>query len=412
MSTDAEAARLRALESTRLLDSGPEESFDRFTRLAGAMLGAPVSLVSLVDRDRQYFKSHFGLGEPWATQRETPLSHSFCQHVVRSRQPLVISDAENDDRVRGNPAIEDLGVRAYLGVPLLGVRNQVLGSFCAIDNAPRQWRAEDVRMMQDLGAAVMREIELRSLSAEALSGLVTLQELENQRDEMVHMLVHDLRNPLTSLLAGLDMLEILPGITGQQSKYIERARNGGQAMLEMISEILVVSKSEAGRLELQRTLIDPSGLIEDSVDLLAQLAQSAGVNVTTHHADLAPFSGDLAKLQRVLANLIANALAHTPRGGHVDVSVMPNAEGGAAVFTVADSGVGISQADLGRIFDKFEQAHLTVGRERSTGLGLTFCRTVVEQHGGRIWAESEPGQGASFAFTVPFEPSPPAESHR
>lgn len=410
MSSDQEATqdeqRLRDLQQTRLLDSGPEESFDRFTRLASALIDAPVSLVSLVDHDRQFFKSHFGLGEPWATLRETPLTHSFCQHVVRSREPLVIVDAEKDERVRGNRAIPELGVRAYLGVPLQTARGHVLGSFCAIDQQPRKWTPEDIRIMEDLGAAVTREIELRALSTEALAGLLTLQNLENQRDEMVHMLVHDLRNPLTSLLAGLDMLEIVPGLTDQQAKYIDRARSGGRAMLQMINEILIVSKGEAGMLDLSFSTVAPLDLIDGAVDLLAQLAKSKGVSIRIQGEDLPTVSADAGMLSRVLVNLIANALAHSPPGGEVAVTARLQASEAGIEFAVSDSGEGISRSDLERIFDKFEQAHLGAGRAGSSGLGLTFCRTVIDQHGGQIRAESTPGEGATFVFHIPLDPGP------
>ena len=109
--------RLAALRQTGLPDSGPEEAFDRLTRLATRALGVPVALVSLVDEHRQFFKSCVGLPEPWATDRQTPLSHSFCQHVVSAADPLVIADARQHPLVRDNAAIADLGVVAYAGFP-------------------------------------------------------------------------------------------------------------------------------------------------------------------------------------------------------------------------------------------------------------------------------------------------------
>ena len=162
-----EPRRLAALHGTDLLDTAPEESFDRFTRLASRMLGAPVSLVSLVDRDRQFFKSSIGLPRPWASRRETPLSHSFCQHAVRSGEPLVVDDARDHPLLRDNPAILDLGVVAYLGTPLVTSDGQALGAFCVIDSAPRRWTAEQLELVKDLAAAVMTEIELRAAIRDA-----------------------------------------------------------------------------------------------------------------------------------------------------------------------------------------------------------------------------------------------------
>src|SRR4028118_1165164 len=129
--------RLLALHRTGLLDSPPEACFDRLTRLAAKVLRTPVALVSLVDADRQFFKSCVGLPQPWASARQTPLSRSFCQHVVSAADPLVIADAREHPLVRDNLAVADLGVVAYAGFPLVTGDGHVLGSFCAIDTKPR-----------------------------------------------------------------------------------------------------------------------------------------------------------------------------------------------------------------------------------------------------------------------------------
>ncbi|MGI8549877.1 MAG: diguanylate cyclase [Dehalococcoidia bacterium] len=159
-------ARLDALHRTGLLDSPAEEAFDRLTRLASKIIGVSVALVSLVDSDRQFFKSASGLSEPWVSQRQTPLSHSFCQHVVASGKPLVIDDARQDPILRHNPAIPDLGVVAYAGVPLTTTDGKSLGSFCVIDPEPRAWTDDDLSVLSDLAAAAMTEIELRARQQE------------------------------------------------------------------------------------------------------------------------------------------------------------------------------------------------------------------------------------------------------
>jgi hypothetical protein len=168
----AEPGRLAALRSAALLDSPPDESFDRLTRLAAKLVNAPVALVSAVDRDRQFFKSCLGLPEPWATRRQTPLSHSFCQHVVAAREPVIVSDARRDERLLDNLAIRDLGVIAYLGVPLITRAGHAVGTLCVIDHEPRIWTTEEVSLVKDVAAAVVTEITLRGdqRSAEARVG--------------------------------------------------------------------------------------------------------------------------------------------------------------------------------------------------------------------------------------------------
>ena len=149
-----------AMQQAGLLDAPPEDAFDRLTRLAARSLGVPISLVSLVDANRQFFKSSMGLPEPVAAARQTPLSHSFCKHVVLSGEPLIVPDARLHPVLKDNPAI-GMGVVAYAGYPLATQDGLVLGSFCAIDTSPREWTAEQLGILQDLTAAAMTEIELR-----------------------------------------------------------------------------------------------------------------------------------------------------------------------------------------------------------------------------------------------------------
>lgn len=151
------------LEMLSLIDTPPEEAFDKYTRLVKRLTGAPVAVVSFIDEanGRQYFKSVTGLRGAWAEARETPLTHSFCQHVRRLNRPLVISDAPKDALVCNNLAIPDLGVRAYLGVPIHGPHGRPLGALAAIEGAPRAWSDADLAGMTDLGACVTDQIRLR-----------------------------------------------------------------------------------------------------------------------------------------------------------------------------------------------------------------------------------------------------------
>jgi GAF domain-containing protein len=158
----AEPGRLAALRDSALLDTPAEEAFDRLARVAAKLVSAPVALVTAVDRDRQFFKSCLGLPEPWATSRETPLTHSFCQHVVTAREPVIVADAREDSRFIDNLAIRDLGVIAYLGVPLITAEGQAIGTLCVIDHEPRIWTKEEITLVTDIAAAVVTEITLRS----------------------------------------------------------------------------------------------------------------------------------------------------------------------------------------------------------------------------------------------------------
>jgi diguanylate cyclase (GGDEF)-like protein len=162
--------RLAALAESGLVDSPPELAFDRFTRLAAEVLNVPVALFTLVTPERQAFKSAVGLGD----LRETPLSHSFCRHVVDSGAPLEVVDARMHPRVRDSPAIADFGVIAYLGMPLTTSDGVRLGALCAIDHQPREWTGRDHGVLEDLAAAVMAEIELRRANRRVASAAAEL----------------------------------------------------------------------------------------------------------------------------------------------------------------------------------------------------------------------------------------------
>jgi len=154
--------RLNILTDLALLNEKFETIYDRLTHFASELIGAPVSLVSMVADDYQYFKSHVGLPEPWKSRRRTPLSHSFCQHVVVNKKPLIVEDAREVDFLKDNLAIPDLNVIGYLGVPLTLSNNTSLGSFCVIDGEPRKWTEVEVDIMHELAGVLIYEFEMRA----------------------------------------------------------------------------------------------------------------------------------------------------------------------------------------------------------------------------------------------------------
>jgi PAS domain S-box-containing protein len=158
----AEAARLAAVRRTALLDTAPDEAFDRLTRLVARLLGTPIALISLVEDDREFFLSASGLPEPFATSRSAPLSYSFSRHIVEAGARLVIDDARRHPLVRTNPAVRELGWVAYAGVPLVDDHGQVLGALSVIDAMPRLWSERDLDLLEDLAIWAVTEIELKA----------------------------------------------------------------------------------------------------------------------------------------------------------------------------------------------------------------------------------------------------------
>lgn len=162
----SDPARLASLRRTGLMDSAPEESFDRAARLASTVLGAPVSLVSLVDDARQFFKAQVGLGGWAAEDRETGLTHSFCQYVTTEDRALAVEDARTHPLLAGNGAIRDLSVIAYLGVPVRGPDGTPLGSLCAIHDVPHAWTDREEAVLADIAAMLETEIAIRAETGE------------------------------------------------------------------------------------------------------------------------------------------------------------------------------------------------------------------------------------------------------
>lgn len=207
-----DAGRLRALARTGLMDTEREEGFDRLTRLVSRLLNVPISLVSLVDHDRQFFKSGYGLEGELATERQTPLSHSFCQHVVTGGAPLVIENAKEHPAVCDNPAIPEFGVAAYAGVPILSPEGHVLGSLCALDMKTRSWSEEDLQNLRDISKIVMSEITLR-------------QEIKQRTgaEKQQELLIGELNHRVKNILASASAIVQLSGRTaGSIPEYRER----------------------------------------------------------------------------------------------------------------------------------------------------------------------------------------------
>ena len=157
------ADRLTALERARLLDSPPEEPFDRLARITGQLLEVPIVLMSIVDRQRQFFKAQVGLPEPLCATRETPISHSFCQWVVTGDEALVVEDARRDLLLSASPATTEMGIVAYAGVPIRVEPNETIGSFCAVDMKPHRWDARELRVLDDVATVIQGLTALRQV---------------------------------------------------------------------------------------------------------------------------------------------------------------------------------------------------------------------------------------------------------
>lgn len=243
-----------------------------------------------------------------------------------------------------------------------------------------------------------REVALHQQVEQQLEELKRLSQL---KDDLTHMIIHDLRTPLTSILTGLMTMESAGPLDELQSELLTMSITGGQTLLGMINDLLEISKMEDGSLKLRRELLPPQTLAHTALQQVTGLAQGRGHTLRMELPDDLPeIHADQEKTVRALVNLLGNACKFTPDGGEITLTAQH--EGDHVVFTVRDNGEGIPPEAFERIFEKFGQVEQRKsGHKHSTGLGLTFCKMVVEAHGGHIWVESELEQGSTFSFTLP-----------
>jgi len=257
-----------------------------------------------------------------------------------------------------------------------------------------------------LGARVRSLLKLKGATDALEESVRKLRELEKVRDDLLKMIVHDLKTPLTSVLATLELL--LDGdfgtLSGTQHQVIADAEAKAEDLLRLIEDLLEIAKLEETALPLTLAPIAPIALLTEVVYEWAVRFQQAGATATIDGADDAPiFQADKGLLKRVLGNLIQNALTHSPHA--VTLRLAVRAEPMGVLFTVADDGPGIPSEYQELIFRKFEQVRTpNAPPVRSSGLGLAFCRLVVERHGGRIWVKSTEGEGSAFHFLLPAQP--------
>jgi signal transduction histidine kinase len=257
-----------------------------------------------------------------------------------------------------------------------------------------------VTINRDITKREAAEAALRLSESRLADQYRRLQELEALRDNLVHMLVHDLRSPLTALRANLDLARMsVETSDADLAETLDEARTATTKMTEMVSDVLDVSRLESGQMPLQRTDTDLAALAAEAVALVGASEGRVQLEVARPavHARC-----DASLIRRVIANLVANAMKFTPPPPEGVIIVRIQGDEGVAQVSVADSGSGIPAEYHDRIFEKFGQVEAKrAGAQRSSGLGLTFCKLAVEAHGGRIRVQSGNVRGSVFTFTLP-----------
>jgi len=249
-------------------------------------------------------------------------------------------------------------------------------------------------------AAPVRAAEASS-AVLVLHDITELRRLERVRRDFVANVSHEFKTPLTAIQGFAETL--LGGALDDKAnrkRFVEIIREHARRLARLTDDLLKLSRIEAGRLDLESRPVSVAGLVNGCVETARLNAESRGLRIVVELPEgLPPVRGDAVQLDEVLQNLIDNALQYTPSGGRIDVTAYSN--GHEVIFTVADTGIGIPESDLERIFERFYRVDAARSREAGgTGLGLSIARHIVDAHGGRIWVESAVGQGSRFRFSI------------
>jgi GAF domain-containing protein len=292
------------------------------------------------------------------------------------------------------------GSRTVLAVPLL-VEGEAIGVILVARRTVRRFSDREVKVVETFADQAAIAIQNVRLFNEIQDKSRQLEVANRHKSEFLANMSHELRTPLNAIIGFSEVL--LEGIFGdvneKQREYLADVLGSGQHLLSLINDILDLSKIEAGRMDLELSTFALRDALDSGLTIVRERAARHGIQLSATVAkDVGAIDADERKVKQILYNLLSNAVKFTPDGGRVDIHV--RAENGDIRVEVRDTGIGIAAADQERIFEEFRQA----GRERSregTGLGLTLTKRFVELHGGRIWLESSPGRGSTFAFTLP-----------
>lgn len=391
---DQEFERLKELESYDILDTLPEKDYDEMTAIAAEICGTSILLISLVDSDRQWFKSHHGL-----EATETPREVAFCAHAINDKNNmLIVQDSRRDKRFFDNPLVTgDPNVVFYAGVPLLSEGGMPLGTLCVIDDHPKILSKGQIDSLVSLGSQVMNILNLRRTKKTLEHSVIALKEKNKEIEQFAYIAAHDLKSPLIGISS---MVELLTGF------YNSKLDDKGKKMLSLMGKSA----------EKLRRLVD--GLLEygRSDHILKQKKIKANVKaLSTEIKSLFAYEKDLnfvlrtelteinvnrTALDQILINLMANAIKYSDKE-KVEIELGIGEDDKFYFFHLKDNGPGIEERYREKIFKIFEVlAHEDKFGNVGNGLGLATVKKSIEKLGGTIRVESEIGRYTNFIFSI------------
>ena len=381
--TKDEPNRLRALRALEILDTLPEACFDDLTRLASAICDAPIAQISFVDQDRQWFKSEAGSGF-----RQLPRDQSFCAHALHEMNLFIVEDAAHDARFADNPLVTAKEqIRFYAGMPLDSAGFKV-GTLCVLDNQPRTLTERQQESLAIFGRQVEALLTLRLQARELLLREAQLGQVKRQKDELLALLVHDLKNPLASILLNGHLLEL-----ERQSELSRDIVTAAESMRRLVGNLLDVSRSEEGTLQVRLEEVQLQPLFAQLAAESSLRARQAGKELQVLPAEALSVRADPELLRRILGNLVDNAVKQAMAG---KVQVAAGRSSGAVELRVEDQGPGPG-LEVRELFLRTSRQGGAAGKR----LGLAFCRLAAQAQGGSLRVEESPLGGSAFVLTLP-----------
>ncbi|MGQ9521744.1 MAG: GAF domain-containing protein [Anaerolineae bacterium] len=411
MTDQALAARVEELSMMQRIDrelnATPDyqQTLERALQWAIQRTGADAGLIAvLAEEDGQQglrLLVHQGYPpdavEPyWETL--WPLDRGIVGRVARTGRPELVSDVRKDpDYV----AAAD-GMIAQITVPLWR-EERIIGVIVLESARPGQFDQDALDYVVRLADHAAIVVENARLFAAVEAANQAVEATKQAKTDIISFISHELKQPMTAIKGYTDLL--LKGLVGDltetQRSFLEVIRSNVNRMDTMVQELLDISRIEAGRLRLEIGQVALREAVEEAIRVIRQEIEAKRQTLEVDIAEpLPPVRADRNRVIQILINLLSNAYKYTPEGGHIRVTVQPN--GGFVVCSVSDTGIGIAPEEQERLFTKFFRSqHPAVRNVPGTGLGLVITKNLVELHGGRIWVESEPGKGSTFAFTLP-----------
>lgn len=321
--------------------------------------------------------------------------------VARVQQPAEIPDLSLAQRDAYLDILFRDGWRSILAVPMLA-GDKLIGVLVIRRRGTGHFPADVIELLQTFAGQSALAIVSARLFRELETKTSELEIASNHKSEFLASMSHELRTPLNAVIGFSNVLleRHFGELNDHQDGYLRDIWNAGRHLLELLNEILDLSKVEAGQMVMEPSTFSIVGAVDHAVAMMRERATQHSIEVTVEVADdVGMVDADELRVKQVLLNLVSNAVKFTPDGG--SVSVRARRDGTELVITVTDTGIGVPIEDRERIFESFQQGRRGATKEEGTGLGLTLSRRIVELLGGRMWLDSTVGEGSTFGFTIP-----------